>query len=138
MQAVDPKVVRRIDAALEAWRQGDVTLDEDWFVHVGDPREPLTEAAAEAEGADLQALTSMVAGLTVVTQTCDVVRSCADRPYLEVAPLVQVAERDMPAIEHGHRPARATPSAGRSPRPSRASVPALRSPTTSASVSGSW
>jgi len=104
VQAFDPGVVKRVDAALEPWRQGDVALDEDWFVHVGDPGEPLTEAAADAEGPDLQALTSMVAGLTVVTQTCDVVRSCTDRPYLEVAPLAEVAEHDMPAIEHGHRP----------------------------------
>ena len=41
---------KRIDAALQTWWQGDLALDEDWFVHVADPSAPLTEAAAEAIG----------------------------------------------------------------------------------------
>jgi hypothetical protein len=97
-----------IDAALQQWRQGDLALDERWFIHAGDPAEPLTEAAAEAGDEGLQALTSEVAGLAVVTQTCDVVRSCAMRPYVEVSPLVQVRADDLPAIQRGRRPALAT------------------------------
>ena len=84
----DSDEARRIDAALQDWRQGDLALEESWFVHVGDPGAPLTDAAAEAADGDLQALTSEVRGLIVVTQTCDIVRACVDRPYVEVAPLV--------------------------------------------------
>lgn len=29
----------------------------------------------------------------MVTQTCDIVRSCAERPFIEVAPLVEVNEQ---------------------------------------------
>lgn len=110
MAALDPDSddAKRIDAALGAWRQGDVAFGESWFVHVGDPAMPLSEAAAQAEGAGIQALTSDVDGLVVVTQTCDIVRSCTARPYVEVCPLVQVGEADFPGVRAGRRPALAT------------------------------
>lgn len=44
-------------------------------------------------------------GLVVVTQTCDVVRSCAGRPFVEVCPLVEVDEADLKTIMRGQRPA---------------------------------
>lgn len=34
----DSDEAKRIDAALQDWRQGDLALEESWFVHVGDPR----------------------------------------------------------------------------------------------------
>jgi hypothetical protein len=40
----------------------------------------------------------------VLTQTCDLVKPCRNRPYVEVAPLVEVSERDLHVIERGHRP----------------------------------
>lgn len=106
--APDSTEVAEIDAALKEWRQGDLALDELWFVHIGDPAEPLTEASAGASDEGLQALMSQADGLVVVTQTCDVVRTCAVRPYIEVAPLVQVREGDLLAIQRGRRPALAT------------------------------
>ncbi|MBI2220142.1 MAG: hypothetical protein HYU53_02925 [Acidobacteria bacterium] len=104
----DSDEAKRIDAALQDWRQGDLALEESWFVHVGDPGAPLTDAAAEAADGDLQALTSEVRGLIVVTQTCDIVRACVDRPYVEIAPLVQVSEDDLQMVKRGRRPAYAT------------------------------
>jgi len=103
--APDSDDAKRIDAALREWRQGDLALEEHWFIHAGDPSEPLTEAAAGAEDAGIQALTSEVSGLVVLTQTCDVVRSCTMRPYVEVAPLVRVADDDLLAVQRGRRPA---------------------------------
>lgn len=77
MLSPDSNAVKRIDAALREWRQGDLALGESWFVHVANGAEPLTALtalAAEAEGADgPSALTSEVPGLVVVTQTCDIV-----------------------------------------------------------------
>lgn len=99
---------KRVDEALGDWRQGDLALDEPWFVHVGDPSVPLSAAAAQAPDAGIQALTSEVLGLVVVTQTCDVVRSCVARPYVEVAPLVLVSEDQLHAVKRGRRPAYAT------------------------------
>jgi hypothetical protein len=105
--APDSDETKRIDASLREWRQGDLALEEFWFVHVGDGAAPLTAAAAEAAGG-AQALTSEVLGLVVLTQTCDIVRSCVTRPYVEVAPLVRVSEDDLHQVKRGRRPAHAT------------------------------
>jgi hypothetical protein len=105
--APDSDEAKRIDATLHEWRQGDLALDESWFVHVGDGSLPLSEAAAEAQDG-AQALTSEVLGLVVVTQTCDIVRSCVSRPYVEVAPLVMVSEVELHNVKRGRRPAHAT------------------------------
>ncbi len=106
--AHDSNEAMQIDAALKEWRQGDLALEELWFVHVGDPTTPLSEAAADADGQGIQAFTSEVAGLIVVTQTCDIIRSCTTRPYVEVAPLMQVSDDDFHQVLRGRRPAHAT------------------------------
>jgi hypothetical protein len=106
--ALDSAQAKQIDAALSEWRQGDLALEEHWFVHVADPTTPLSDAAAQANGDEVQALMSEVAGLVVVTQTCDIVRSCTTRPYVEVSPLVQVSEADFGQVLRGRRPAHAT------------------------------
>ncbi len=104
--AADSEEAKRIDASLKEWRQGDIALEESWFVHVGDGALPLSEAAAQAESGT-QALTSEVVGLVVVTQTCDIVRSCVTRPFIEVAPLVRVSEVDLHQVKRGRKPSHA-------------------------------
>lgn len=106
--APDSNEAKRIDAALGAWRQGDLALDELWFVHVGDAGVALSDAAAESGEAGVQAFTSDVAGLVVVSQTCDIVRSCVTHPFVEVAPLVEVDETHLIEVQRGRRPGRAT------------------------------
>lgn len=106
--APDSDEAKRIDGALGAWRQGDLALEERWFVHVGDPNVALSDAAAQSEEAGIQAFTSDVAGLVVVSQTCDLVRSCVTHPYVEVAPLVEVDETHLLEVQRGRRPGRAT------------------------------
>ncbi|MGE5362164.1 MAG: hypothetical protein ACM3NQ_24365 [Bacteroidales bacterium] len=105
--ARDSDEAKRIDGALREWRQGDVALQESWFVHVGDPRTPLSEASSDADADGIQALESEVAGLVIVTQTCDIVRSCTSRPYVEVTPLVKVSQDDYLQVVRGQRPAHA-------------------------------
>lgn len=95
----------RIDAALKLWRQGDVALDAQWFLHVADPQQPLTTMASDGDGEGPQALTYPVEGLALVTQTCDVVRSCVERPYTEFSPLVEVTGDVLQDIKRGRRPA---------------------------------
>ncbi len=95
---------KEIDRKLSDWRQGDLALDELWFVHVGDAAVPLSEAAAQTSGAGPQSITSEVAGLVVVTQTCDIVRCCTDRPYIEVAPLVKLNAEHLAQVKRGRRP----------------------------------
>jgi hypothetical protein len=100
----DSAEAQRIDTALQNWRQGDLVLGEQWFVHVGNPLQALTPAADEAGGTEILALPSEVPGLVVVTQTCDVVRACVDRPYVEVSPLVQLQAEELVNVERGRRP----------------------------------
>ena len=94
----DTPEAHRIDAALAEWHQGDLALEEHWFSHAADPGLALTPESAQAnEG--LQIITSAVEGLVVVTQTCDVVRSCISRPFIEVSPLVEVESACLHEVE---------------------------------------
>lgn len=106
--APDSDEAKRIDTALQQWRQGDYTIEENWFVHVGNSDAPLSIVADEAQGDGIQALTSEVLGLIVISQTCDIVRNCVSRPYLEVAPLVSVSKDEMLNVKRRRRPAYAT------------------------------
>lgn len=47
---------------------------------------------------------SDVKGFVVVTHTCDIVRSCAVRPFIEVVPLVEVDEQLLSEIQRSRRP----------------------------------
>lgn len=80
-------------------------LGDHWFASRFDIGRPLSTAAKEAarEGVDLAE--TLVRGLVVVTQTCDIVRSCADRPFIEVCPLVEVDDSRLQDIAHARRPA---------------------------------
>jgi hypothetical protein len=100
----EPPHYDRVDAALQAWRQGDCVLGEHWFIHRFDPAVPLTEAstAVSEQGVDLAE--SAVRGLVVLTQTCDIVRTSRERPFLEVAPIVEVSAHVAHEIERGRRP----------------------------------
>jgi hypothetical protein len=93
-----------VDGALAVWRQGDCVLGEHWFAHRLDPSLPLTEAGKHAAMSETDLAEAQTLGLVVVTQTCDVVRSCVERPYIEVSPLVEVDDTVLRQIERGRRP----------------------------------
>lgn len=92
------------DKALADWRQGDCVLGEHWFVHRIDVERPLTEAARQAAAASSDLAETAVAGLVVVSQTCDIVRGCKDRSFAEVSPLVEVSPQDLALIRSKKRP----------------------------------
>jgi hypothetical protein len=98
--------LRSVDAALKEWRQGDYVLGEQWLVVRFDASCPVTEGAQKVSGSDPDAdLVELgVRGLVVLTQTCDVVRDCMDRPYVEVAPLVEVAASELHQVRRGYLP----------------------------------
>jgi hypothetical protein len=81
-----------------------VALDERWFIHAADPSLALTRPAEEATEGGLQALTSQVDGLVVVTQTCDIVRDCVSREFVEICPLLPVDDETLKTIRRGQRP----------------------------------
>jgi hypothetical protein len=97
--------VASVDGALALWRQGDCVLGEHWFAHRLDTSCPITEAGRAAAEADADLAEQEVAGFVVVTQTCDIVRSCVDRHFVEVCPLVVVERERLGEIERGRRPA---------------------------------
>lgn len=96
--------IQQVDKALAIWRQGDVALQEKWFTHIADPSRALTPESSQADGT-LSAITSEVEGLAIVTQSCDIVRTCSDRPFLEVVPLVKVDSSFLYEVKKGQRPA---------------------------------
>jgi hypothetical protein len=93
-----------VDSLLSHWRQGDCVLGEQWFVHRFASDRPITRAASELAGQGVDLAESQVAGLVVLTQTCDVVRRCADRPFVEVAPLVEIDPAERAMVARGRRP----------------------------------
>ncbi|HQP88738.1 MAG TPA: hypothetical protein PLL76_20995 [Thermoanaerobaculia bacterium] len=75
--------MKSVDDAIRQWRQGDVALEAYLFVDM---------RAGEAGPSDPDVVTSEVPGLVLLTQTCDVVRVHTERPWVEVAPLVEVRD----------------------------------------------
>lgn len=104
MSVVNEDGLRCIDQALDAWRQGDCVVGEQWFAHRLDVRSPLTPEAHEAAAVDVDLAESLVRGLMVATQTCDIVRPCSDRPFVEVCPLVEMDLALIREVRLGQRP----------------------------------
>jgi hypothetical protein len=104
VEPIDANSRANIDGALLAWRQGDCVLGEQWFVFRVAIDEPLTDEAVDAAAEGVENAESGVFGFAVVTQTCDIVRGCHERPFIEVCPLVEVDEDKLHEIERGRRP----------------------------------
>lgn len=100
----DPRVAS-VDDALAAWRQGDCVLGGHWFAHRLNKSFAVTDVGRVAAAADVDLAEQEVPGFVVVTQTCDIVRSCAERPFVEVCPLVEVDVDRLREIQQGRRPA---------------------------------
>lgn len=84
-------------------RQGDVALDAGEFVHVrlAASRDPAGDS--ESEGL-FDAIPTEVRGLVLLTQTCELIRPASERPFVEVAPLVQsLDEVEYHQVERGLR-----------------------------------
>ncbi len=104
MSADEALSVDAIDSELAGCCQGDVVDFQTFSWHV-DTRRPLTEVSAEAEDSSGHAIVvSESDHMVVVTQTCDVVRSCADRPFVQLSPLVELEESVAREAARGMRP----------------------------------
>jgi len=96
-----------VDRALSEWRQGDFSIGEFWFVlREVDESIPLGVETVESksiDGSDLHE--EQVLGMAIISQTCDIVRSYSERPYLNVCPLVEITSSEkMEQIRKGMRP----------------------------------
>ncbi len=90
-----------INEEMKIWQQGDVILGAELpFLHVFDAHQPITgESRADVASVpaadrnpDLRSVSSEASGFVILTQTCDLVRNCEKRPYVEVAPLTKVGD----------------------------------------------
>ena len=104
----DPDLVAHTDTAMRSWRQGDLALEERWFVHVGDSTRPLTVGTAHGSDEGVRAVVTGTDGLIVVSQTCDIQRTSRDRPFVEVAPLMRVEVEAFRSVTRGRRPRHVT------------------------------
>jgi hypothetical protein len=104
VEVLDDDGRQQVDQQLEDWRQGDCVVGEQWFLFRTDVARPLTDDGAAAAEEGVENAEAEVQGLAVVTQTCDLVRRCGDRPFVEVCPLVEVEESVLRETERGRRP----------------------------------
>ena len=65
----------------------------------------MAEAREAFTQADADLVEMEVPGFIVVTQTCDIVRSRAERPFIELCPLVEVDADRLEEIKRCRRPA---------------------------------
>jgi hypothetical protein len=96
--------IDRVNSALQKWKQGDCTIGEHIFVHRFDPKQPLITTEPYTVIDEENLLKSVVRGFVVLTQTCDLVRDCQDRPYLEISPLVEIKTNFLEEVRKMKRP----------------------------------
>ena len=89
---------------MEEWRQGDYFLGTSWFVYRFDPSAPLASQSRDLADPRVDLCEIEVKGFVLLTQSCDVVRDPLKRPFLQVAPLVEVDEIRLQQIKHERRP----------------------------------
>lgn len=103
-----------INEAIKKWRQGDFFLaDNLFFIHLADLERPLTnesveiadERARDNGALEVEGIASTVIGYVVITQTCDIVRDCIARSYVELSPLVAANESTLKETRLLRRPA---------------------------------
>ena len=99
----DAVLAEQIDARTSHWRQGDV-LELGAVAWLALPRIPLTKQAAEADGTGVSCLLAESQKVVVVSQTCDVVRRCSERPFVLLAQVVVLEEPAAGEARRGTRP----------------------------------
>lgn len=92
------EAVAAITAKLANWRQGDCVVQPLWFAYGLNPDQPISHESRVAAEDRAELAEKEVAGFVVVTQTCDLVRDCDKRPFVEVCPLVKVDDENYAAI----------------------------------------
>jgi hypothetical protein len=93
-----------IDAALASWRQGDCVLGVHWFLGRAAPACPLTDQSRDGCDAETGNYEGEVPGFAVLSQTCDLVRRCDQRPFVEVAPLIHLDDEEWRSAHRGRQP----------------------------------
>ena len=94
---------------IQQWSQGDCVLGALPILWGFDKECPLTDTTRE-QAEDSEPILGVsiggdeVAGLVVISQTCDIVRRASERPFVQVAPLVERSEEEMELIRLRMKP----------------------------------
>lgn len=99
---IDTALAGEIDAAAKTWQQGDVFADVA-IVRYAYGNLPLTAAAARAGGGPT-AIREPLERAALISQTCDVVRNCAQRPLVHIAAVVTLHGASLDEAKRGWRP----------------------------------
>src|SRR5438105_2299413 len=96
------KTFTDINQITAQWAQGDCALGAYEFFFKANPSHHVATSNSLKEDEDI--IAQEIDGFCVVTQTCDIVRDCKDRPYLEVVPVVSLDETAYEEAAKGGRP----------------------------------
>ena len=100
------KIFADIDTITRNWQQGDCFTHQSDFFFKANPKYHIATDSLPDEDESIIAME--VDGLCVTSQTCDIVRPCKDRPYIEVSPLVKAEDSNhIKQIKKKQRPNRA-------------------------------
>lgn len=99
----DSPELHQLIQTLSHWQQGDCAKELNDFIYLADSSRALTEDSAQLEPENEIAV-SEVHGVVLLTQTCDIVRNPLERPYLQVAPLIEVLPENLLKIKKGTQP----------------------------------
>lgn len=111
-----------INAQLRQWRQGDVSLNTGLeFIYLADEAHTPTEQHSDEDTKLLPTsdqntslavpILEEVRGVAMLTQTCDIIRDYKKRPFVEVAPLIELEARVVEEVRRLKRPSFAYVSA---------------------------
>lgn len=94
----DPEALAKIDQHLLDWQQGDVA-SPGIVMHIARQELPVTAEANELADVDDEpgplAVFVATESMAVVSQTCDVIRGCAERPFVKVSPVVRLRDQEL-------------------------------------------
>ena len=100
------KIFSDIDTITRDWQQGDCFIRKSDFFFKTNPKYHIATDCLLDENESILAME--VDGLCVTSQTCDIVRPCKNRPYIEVSPLIKIKDSDhLKQIKKKQRPNRA-------------------------------
>lgn len=99
----DIDLVESINDHTISWRQGDIVElgAVSWFAL---PRLALTSQSAAVNGEELSSIVAQTDRLAIISLTCDIVRDCQQRPFLLLAPIVELPEPVAGEARRGARP----------------------------------
>ena len=99
----DTSLVNLVDNHTQLWRQGDI-VELGALAWFAEPRLALTSQSAASSGDELSSIIADIGQLAIVTQTCDIVRGCRQRPFILLAPIVKLSEPTAGEARRGTRP----------------------------------